>query len=420
VFIPNILYIKLSKNLQNNILSNKYSFNLLFKNILVYLSKMKELVSNIESLQNKFNTLFVDNDFIKNLSFEQIDEFITYKHLLTKTMTWQEKIDEKKKFKDHYINLLNTDEEKINAILFWKDSEWANKIELNNYIDYLITYITTKPSNAVYDIIWDFISSGKIVFDDVSNIPLEFIKYNYNRNYYRNTQRIILSKVDDEENDYDFNKVKMQFKERFWINILASRNDIDQNAIMICLSMDVNQRLKYFPFKVTKFEGELISQVTSYYNTVSISPIIKYRRNIGVILNNSPNEFYEYSKLIEHGPFYCTSIYIEMPYMCYLYVDYVEIDIIDNNESKNISLSIGDDYIIKEFREVEKNQTFDDYIIKEFRKVEKDQTFLNDFNTYKKECTDKQPGYYLCITNHIFKYTTFKNIRIYGKAISLC
>jgi hypothetical protein len=106
--------------------------------------------------------------------------------------------------------------------------------------------------------------------------------------------------------------------------------------------------------------------------------------------------------------------------MCYLYVDYVEIDIIDNNESKNISLSIGDDYIIKEFREVEKNQTFDDYIIKEFRKVEKDQTFLNDFNTYKKECTDKQPGYYLCITNHIFKYTTFKNIRIYGKAISLC
>ncbi len=386
-----------------------------------YLDKVKDHITETLACENT----------LAQLSLTDLDEFLKTKFLL-ETTQWDEQKKISKEIKERYLDLQKTDIDKLKAILHWKDAgNWMNKIDVNAYKPQVIESVNNALAAEVdtpcskydtieaYDMLWDLVKSNtiKLTPQEIDQLDIRFIEYIMSRSQYSNPFRITLKDenyTDDEECNP---KAHMNPMERFWINLIASgRMDIkDTDAVLLCLGLDVDPRLRYMPQKVTIFEdGDLLSQITAHYDNAALSPMIKCRRNLGIIIENCNYNFHDYREYIKaNGGSFSTNMFaIEMPYMCYIYVDRIEVDGLSyyGSESKKTNgyVDVGDEYIMNSFRPV--NQQKDQMIT----------LIPPELKTFTKKCKENtRPGYYTTISFGYSGYVTVYAVRVYGKAISL-
>lgn len=170
-----------------------------------------------------------------------------------------------------------------------------------------------------------------------------------------------------------------------------------------------------WPVKVTHFSGDLIPAITKHYNTVLFSPLIEYRKNICILIDNKTYQLYDLQTF--KFPKLCCKFAIEFPHMCYISVSEIRLKIKpsytkdDNFEVfKHVNLNIGQDYV-KNY--VNSNITECDF------------TIGTEFINVNYVCTDEQKnkiGVYAEISfGNIMKFNTFylHECQIIGSAVSL-
>jgi hypothetical protein len=395
---------------------------------------MDKVRTNLDQIKQDVASVLESQETLGQLTLEELDEALQTKFMLLNPR-WDERKAESKSVKERYMSLLNDEMDKLKAILHWKQSgDWNTKIDINQYKQHVMDYINNSVVEDTYEMAWHLIKGGKIVLspEDIKNLDVRFIKYVMTRQRYKNPFVMPSMKnatddsnanddIEDEDEYENVNKTYMTSCERFWVNLIASgRDDVDKDNVILCLGMDVDQRLRYLPMKVTVFEeGDLLPQIVGHYKGAQISPMIKWRRNVGILLDNTPCKFHDYMEYIEGGPFMASIFTIELPYMCYVYVDRVEIDVDDSDwkwDAKTQTMkkydgrdmgyvSVGDEYILSKYKLVKDNNS---------------RTSFGNTWTICKKCKESaKPAYYVTIS---FGLSTFHNInavRVYGKAISL-
>lgn len=316
-------------------------------------------------------------------------------------------------FKLKFINNeLLDDDKKINAILLWK---------MNNYLpnnkEIVLKYINSSNPNY-FNSLWTSIKSNNIKLNrnDIKQINNEFINYCLNST---NKYNILNKKNETDEtneysDDYEEDNIKVNPIEMFFVNIIMENENIDIiNKSLECLVVHTNLKLNLFPSgRVQKFNGNLLPQLINYYNLNYISPLIKYRRSLGIIFENSSFHYYDYVSYLEanNGIINADNISIEFPYLCYVYFEKLEIDFIPKYyTTKEIKINAHSGY---------------DYLLKPMRKIQK----ISNENTIKNKdiithtvinLNKDDPCVYIKISlNDIVGFDIY-DIRIYGEAISL-
>jgi len=400
---------------------------------------MDKIRNTLEQIKQDIAAVLESDETLSQLSLTDLDDLLQNKYMLT-TPKWDERKEDTKRIKDRYISLLKDEMDKLKALLHWKDTGYCcNNIDVNSYKGHVIEYINNtvllddenKWHNHVpaYNLAWQLVSDGKIKLtpDDVNKLDMRFIEYVMTRECYRNPFRVTMNKkhacddgdVEECEFDLDYNesdnKVHMTHRERFWVNVLASgRGDIDADKVLVCLGMDVDPRMRFMPQKVTVFEdGDLLPQIASHYKNAQLSPMIKWRRNLGILLENMQYQFHDYLEFMENGVFLTHMFTLELPYMCYAYVDHVEVDVSDfvwgEEDKKGVGyVEVGNEYILSAFKPFDKHKT-------------KITLTAQNINVVKKKCRENDvPGYYITISFGLMNsYKTVNAVRMYGKAISL-
>lgn len=402
--------------------------------------QMERINANIELIKKDVISIIDSDESLSKLTLKELDEILNFKFMLYNT-PWDKKKEETQSIKDKYISTLIDELAKIKAILYWNDSGgWIKTTDIGVYKQHIVDYINNvvigEDSKSIcksiseYDMAWKIIKDNGIVLtpSDIKTLNIQFLNYVMSRQRYSNPFRSYIKPencgYDSDEDDISKKKTQMTTLEHFWINVLASkRDDINKDDVMICLGTDVDQRLRFMPNKVTIFEeGDILPQIVQHYKDSNISPMIKYRRNVGILLENKPYDFYNYSEYMASGPFLSTMFTIEFPYMCYVYVDKIEVDIRDGF---NILIDSNDSNISKKEKNIISYMTVgSDNIQCSFRSVKEDRTennnYISNIKTLSKICDDKKPGYYLTVSfGWMTSYQKVVNIRVYGKAISL-
>lgn len=110
-------------------------------------------------------------------------------------------------------------------------------------------------------------------------------------------------------------------------------------------------RMFHMPLRLKCFEGDFLPMLWKYYEERDsmITPIVKYRRNVGVIVNDDMCKCYTYNSFNKQSSVTLANrLSIEMPYMCYAYVDKIEVDfeLASYEESPSLHLwNQGTEYI---------------------------------------------------------------------------
>lgn len=377
---------------------------------------MDKINSSVTCLKQDIQSL-IDNESLKHLSCRELDEIINIKHGLEK-VSWQEKQQEQQDIKKRYLDLQPSDAERVKAIFYWQDCDIGSRLNFDDVKKVLVDIINNSQSHKDFDMFWDLIRNGKVKLSkqDVSDLNDTFINYVAKKDFYRNPSRNIIRYVqkhnmdkeeewEDEEYDLESRKIKtyMTNKERFWIDVIASGKKIDN--VLVCLALDCDQRLRYLPIGITKFEGDLIPQISEYYQTIVLSPVIKYRRNVGVVLNNSINEFYEFDKVFNklENSVFCSHVTVEFPHMCYVYPSRLELYVQNIDNKGKFYVECGQEYILTSFQE--KKQVYS-------ANNEKHEVI-------KLNVKDIKPSTYVSIGHIPYNYFNIISVSIYGEAFVL-
>ena len=168
------------------------------------------------------------------------------------------------------------------------------------------------------------------------------------------------------------------------------------------------------PVGVKVFDGELTSQVQGYYDGLKLSPVIRYRTNIGVIVDNHTYQFY---RLRDLGPQYAMeSLHVEFPYMCYVYVDRVEVDTdvttmalhdmtTAGGGERRLLVSVGDEYLMAPFTKDNAAETKDRSSLR-----------IEGCHTLVGRPKESKAGYYVNVFLG-FKMTYVAGVMVYGRAV---
>lgn len=397
---------------------------------------MNQIQTTLEQLKKHLCDVLNDGEALSKLTLSELDEALKLKHTLYQP-TWEDRQAESKAIKERYMEAMIDEIDKLKAILHWgAPKTWSSMVNINDYKRQIIDYVNgcdvQEGSRSVpeYDMVWEMIKDGLLTLDagDVWELDTRFVKYVMKMRFYRNPHRIIHQRSkkrvkndaqeddtsSDDEEDYAIVKTRMTPAERFWVNVLLAKRDNDNEfGALICLGLDTDRRAWYVPEKVTILgeDGEdLLPLIAHHYKSASISPLIGSRRGLGIILNNAPSQYYEYC---DNTAFFANMISIEMPYMCYVYVKRVEIDVVSRGESeetkgRDVYVTVGTELIL------DKCKPMPD-------KYRQDNGFDEQLHTIKVDCKEKDtPGYYVSVSFGLFgSYETIRAVRIYGKAVSL-
>lgn len=381
---------------------------------------MESVLKSIDNIKSSITAIFSCDDELVKVSCKELDQLLKIKSFLYET-TWEEKQKEIKYIKEKYIDSIANDIDKFNAIMFWKNTDnWSNKIDINLYKKQACSILNNiddhnPDKRNTYNMIWQLIYDGILELShlELKHLDLRFIQYALGKTKHHNPFKIYMTQDKNSENDDEYyiqdTKVYMNFAERFWVSVLASeRNDIDNVSILTCIGTYVDPRMRYLPQSVTYFEGNVLPQIIQYFKNKDISPLIQHRRNLGILIENSTSNFYDFEEHLENGSFIAQNFTIEMPYMCYIFVDHVEIDVSSywSNEQKDkLHVCVGNEYIFSDFVELNKR--------------DKEQKFEVPLKTLAAKCSDYKPGYYLTVSLGFLNVHTIHAIRVFGKAISL-
>lgn len=172
----------------------------------------------------------------------------------------------------------------------------------------------------------------------------------------------------------------------------------------------------HMPIRYKCFEGDFLSELSKYYEERGplITLVVNYRRNISVIVNDDMSKCYDYNTFTNRSITLAKCISIEMPYMCYAYVDKVEVDCVLESYNKTPSLHLwneGTDYIACRSTDVaeEENTTNHDH---------DDGCSIVTLSVSKNV---KGPASYVVARFGEIgesRYTYIKSIRLYGSAVT--
>jgi hypothetical protein len=376
---------------------------------------MESIRNNVERVKSDVSTLLESESDLSRLTLKELDEILSIEYSMH-DYSWDEKRAYTQKIKDRYMNLL-TDEAQVDAILHWKDhTGWATKIDIGVYKQRIIEHVNrvepvSHNRDPTYETAWSLIRDDNIVLTpkDICRLDTRFIKYAMSKRRMTDFRKSIAPASDNEEDACDRHKAYMTPVERFCVNFLMSVASVDDiDAALECLGHAAVQKKLFLPQKLTVFEdGDILPHIIQHYNDTRLSPMIRCRRNVGIIMENMPHQFYDFQSYSQ-APFFASRFAIEFPYMCYVLVDRVEIDLIwspflDSNEAINCCVDTGDEYIMRMFGTPDKALEVDEAQVK----------------TVSKTCTTgaEKPCHYLTVSFN--KYRTVVAIRVYGKAISL-
>lgn len=357
------------------------------------------------------SNLAADAQALQQLTLPQLDQLLDYKQRLEK-LQWNELVEEVKAIKRTYIDLLQTDQARLDVMFYWKDCQFGDGFKLNDYKKEVIAYVQNESTHA-YNILWGLVVKGDVTFDpkDIASLPLGFIKHCLGQRKYRHTQvsREGAHSAGSSDDEPVVNTVPMGKAERFWVSVLAWRDDVDVDAALVSMAMETDPRMHYLPVGVKRFDGELVSQVSGYYDGLCLSPVIKCRRTVGIIVNNTTNSFYNLNSRFANGNVYASCLAVEFPYMCYVFVDRVELDVTENwdkTESKRMFASTGDTCVLQPFVPVESTPSSPGFPV--------------DCKTLECKLDGSMPAYYVSLSLGLTHYNTCKDVRIYGHAVAFC
>jgi hypothetical protein len=386
---------------------------------------MEVIEQMVVNLRTELESTISSGD-VSGLSVQDINKIITYKDRICggpweDSKKWDENRKKTQDFKQRYLNCEGVPmDRKLEAILTWGDSELSKN--MNSFKGEIIAHLN---NGLGFETVWDLLKKGKLIFGkedakELLSAGQKFIEFINKRKMVRPCKKC----DDDEEEDEDnTNHINMTPIEKFFINLLMCDERSESHGVreadavherseckvMKLLTTVCDPRLHFLPQKVTRFNGELVSQIIPHYKNNFISPIIDCRRSLGVILENQRSNFYEYEDFVENnGRFLATQITIELPYMCYGYIQEIELDLMDihgGGVKPKMFISTGSEYVVYPFQKCKKWEkgTFD------------------TCETLRQKCPGgDMPCTYVSI-HFGFTCTLFpsiKAIRLYGDAVS--
>jgi hypothetical protein len=173
------------------------------------------------------------------------------------------------------------------------------------------------------------------------------------------------------------------------------------------------------PMQVVRFEDngtDLLPRIAKHYSTgAHISPIICSRRNICIIRDNATYKVDAYNAYDGcSSAFYATSLYVEMPYLCFVYARRVEVDIEpEHGVTLTLNVSTGNDYILDCVPKAKDRN--------EPRPSATTRSVAEEIQTYGNDLPDghaNTPAVYVRADLES-TFACYKAIRIYGEAIAL-
>ena len=394
-------------------------------------SKYAQVTQAFESLKQTLVDMVESNgltdDELSELNAKEIECLIEKRNVICNNFPYLQKQKIEDDFKKRYLNLTHFDNNfrRVESILQWglnKDTSFVNNVQ--KYKDHIVDFLSTlkEDDTDVFKTIWDCIMQNKLLLNksDVDRIITNkklFLSYCVSSS---------LCKPDNDDNDQP--NIEMSAAESFLVSALMTMTDFDNDTKLIKKIFTkyrnvCHPKLQVFPMKITRFQGELIEQISNHYESknVSISPIVNYKRTVGVVLNNKPSEYYRYRDVFTNDQvakhMIVKHIGIEFPYMCYIRVSHMEFDMcsecseIMNNKTmslEKLEAVVGRDYNVK---------------MNEFYNYKGNNDVINEnenVSVVNVKCTNPNTvGHYVYTFFSLFgTYMQLRNIRVYGEAIS--
>jgi hypothetical protein len=302
-------------------------------------SSLVEFDARYDALLASCNGLFADADpsELATLTVDDLDRIIKRREAIG-TLGWEQARSEAKALRDRYMSLPLHDlppEQRAACVLKWAD----NGVDIKAYKREVIDHCAN--SNGKYYVaLVDLVRKGalELTAADVAILGAPFVEHVALRCRVKRTPAIRINRpVDsddyggsDNDSDDDGCTQKMMPMERLLVNMLV--NFPEETGLYAKLADACDPALRCLPMRSRIVSGELIKEVAAIYDEASktISPAVKCRRELGIIMDN---ELYRHYRLADMRQptgeldVLASRFTIEFPYMCYAYVTRVEVDI---------------------------------------------------------------------------------------------
>lgn len=315
--------------------------------------------------------------------------------------------------------------QKINVIVMgaMEHKYFRLYININDYKPYVIEALKTLHTCTH---VIEMISTGilQLSYDDLTCVPLEFV-IDMIESPHLFMNKVINCKTISEDSD-EYININVHPLEKMFVNcfdiFFEAFQHRDKKRLYECYSYACHPKLMHFPMRFTQIRGELLSQVHDHYAVSSISPLITYRRNIEVVLDNKRYLHYKYCDCKKRMSSSCGGLTlhtmsVEFPYMCYVYVDHIEVDYSSVND---ISVSIvcnGSEYILSSTCALAPTTCPDANTRDDYCNIDDDSILTK----LVKNNSKKEPAVYCVVTfgeMFDFRLAKVRDVRIYGTAIS--
>ncbi len=363
----------------------------------------------VELICNKNNHLF------QLVNLEQINKFINI-YFQVSSHDFSTKNENIKKIKLNYLNcdeVSNTN--KVHAIVKWGKID-GSKASIKMSKDVLYNHMLTNPEDFIN--IYNIIINRQIDFtiEDIKKIPYDFLEFMFKEfaKTKPSTKSDSNSDSDDEESSQN---IMLNTKEIFCINLLCGLDLTEKQiyCVLKYLTTCTNPKLMYWPSgKVKKFEGNLLPEIIKYYKTNPPNFLVNHRRNVGILLENQINHFYDLESYLEsnNGIIDAREFTIEFPYMCYVYINSIDFTYESNKfDSKKFEAKscLGSEIFVRK--------------LKNYDICKKQEKSTNDFLPYtiiiSENLDTTKPCPYVCVKTNNFIPKQITNLKIYGRAICL-
>jgi hypothetical protein len=409
--------------------------------------RYQAIIDKIDSIKTDISDILEHQGFtdeeLAQLTNDQIEALISHYNNYC-SPNYQQLRDMSDALKTRYLELptLQESDQLIETVLKWgKTMSFNNNINKyrSNIIKYLLSLKGKGDSTRVYKTIWLTIIENKLFFNnthvkDLAAENPEFIEYIIKSNSTNIPKaKKITKEITKDSDDTDYytedddmccgnNNIEMTYAESFIVSLFLSTDKFDHHMqdLLTMYKNVCHPMLKHFPMKVTRFEGEILAPILAHYTNTIISPIVKYRHTVGIVLNNKPYEFYKYEDICKarnsSTKLYTNSLSIEFPYMCYVSISHIEIE----TDSEIRTVSFGENEKPRKLTACVES----DYVLKPFKPLKEEQhqceTETNPAFIERIECTNpEKPGIYTSVYfSLIGTFIYLRNIRIYGQAIS--
>jgi hypothetical protein len=211
--------------------------------------------------------------------------------------------------------------------------------------------------------------------------------------------------------DDDHSNIPCTAQELLLVACLMYRDDLDADRLLTLYAAWCSPALYHLPLKVKQFkvtplltDFDLMETVHAYYSgAATVSPAVRFRRNVHTLVGNHCGQVKEYSSPLLHQ--YSSSITLECPYMCYIVPEMLVIEL-DGYGSRDLTeesfrVTCGTEYLLM-------NPV-----------TSKDKCTKSSADSFvvHKEVDCERPCVYLTVSTTSFQNLWWKSLKVYGRAV---